>query len=281
MIANKNAFEGYTSWWVVATLVDGTEEVLEGVENGSYYKFVLDSISAKEVADVVSFVIYAEKEVNGEIVTAYGNAQEYCIKQYAMNKICCEGASDALKTLCVDTLIYAAHAQIKFGYNTSNLATKDLTAEQFGLASLGDPVLENAYSYENTDSELVKLHQATLVYESNIAIKFYLNLKDYTPEGVYVKVSYNDGADELVIAGEDLVENGAFYTFEFAEYSAANLRKEVVVTVYDAATDAMISGPLTYGAEVYAYRQIEAGRDVDLVKAMMKYAISAEAVFNA
>lgn len=281
MGVNKAVLEGYTSWYVVATLADGSEETLYGTENGSYIKFTLNSISAKEVSDVTSFVIYAEKEVNGVVVTAHGNAKEYCIKQYAMNKICCENASDELKTLCVDTLVYAAYAQIKFGYNTANLATKDLTADDFALGTQGAPVLENAFSYENTESELVHFHQATLVYESNIAIKFYLNLKEYSPEDVYVKVVYDDGASELVISGEELVANGNFYTFEFSEYSAAELRREVVATVYDANTDAVVSGPLTYGAEVYAYRQVAAGKDVDLVNAMMNYAISAEAVFNA
>ncbi|MBE6543216.1 MAG: leucine-rich repeat domain-containing protein [Ruminococcaceae bacterium] len=281
MGVNKTVLEGYTSWYVVATLADGSEETLYGTENGSYIKFTLNSISAKEVSDVTSFVIYAEKEVNGVVVTAHGNAKEYCIKQYAMNKICCENASDELKTLCVDTLVYAAYAQIKFGYNTANLATKDLTADDFALGTQGAPVLENAFSYENTETELVHFHQATLVYESNIAIKFYLNLKEYAPEDVYVKVVYDDGASELVISGEELVANGNFYTFEFSEYSAAELRREVVATVYDANTDAVVSGPLTYGAEVYAYRQVAAGKDVDLVNAMMNYAISAEAVFNA
>lgn len=281
----KAALEAYDNFYanVVITTADGdVESQVEGTVNGSYYQFVVYGVAAKQMNDNISFEVVATKTVEGVQITRNSEVKEYSVKQYAYNRLGAENATDAEKTMLVDFLNYGATAQIYFGYKADDLVNADLTAEQQGYASAAAPTLESDFVYDGTATERVIFKGASVLFVDNVSVKFILNYNYYrgTVSDTHLVVKHN--GVETIVPGDALVENGKFYTYTFDSLSFKDLRAPITITVVETATGDVLSGPLTYSVETYAYnKQSSTNSDlVALLDNLMKFAVSAETYFN-
>ncbi len=279
---SKEALDAYENFYanVVITTEDGNVEAqIEGTENGVYYQFVVYGIAAKQLNDNIAFEVVATKTVDEITVTRNSEVRDYSVEQYAYNRLANANATDAEKTLLVDFLNYGAAAQKYFGYKADDLVNADLTEEQKAYGSATVPAIESDFSYEGQETELVLFKGASLLFIDNIAVKFVINFNYYrgTTSDVHLVVECN--GSETIVSGDELVANGSFYTYTYEGLAIKELRTPVTVTVVETATGKVLSGPLTYSAETYAYNK-QSSTDADLVELLnnlMKFAVSAEA----
>lgn len=101
---------------------------MQGIE---YMRFCYDGIAAKEMTDMVHVTIYKGNElVSNQCSESVQGYVMRTLKYYSGEQY------NALKTTLVDMLNYGSAAQDFFGgYNSGNLADKDLTEEQKMLAT--------------------------------------------------------------------------------------------------------------------------------------------------
>lgn len=278
----KAALEVYENFYanVTITTVSGTETTqIVGTENGAYYQFVIYGIAAKQMSDNIAFEVVATRMIGETQITRTSEVKDYSVKQYAYNRLASDGATAAEKTLLVDFLNYGAAAQKYFGYKADALVNAELTEEQKGFASAEVPVLESHFAYEGQETELVLFKGASLMFVDNISIKFIINFNYYRGTTSDVHLVINCNGNETIVYGDELVANGSFYTYTFDGLAIKDLRSPVTVTVVETATGNVLSGPLTYSAETYAYNK-QSSTDanlVELLNALMKFAVSAEA----
>ena len=93
--------------------------------SGKIYTARFQGMAAKQMNDVVTVIFYNSK---GQQLTI---EKSDSIESYAIRMLNDSAASnEKLRSVYVDMLNYGAAAQIQFGYDTSNLANRNLTAEQ-------------------------------------------------------------------------------------------------------------------------------------------------------
>lgn len=279
---SKEALDVYENFYanVVITTEEGDVEVqVEGTENGVYYQFIVNGIAAKQINDNIAIEIVATKTVENVQITRKSEIKNYSVAEYAYNRIAHKDSTDLEKTLLVDFLNYGAAAQTYFNYNADELANAALTDEQKAYGSATVPALESDFSYEGRDTEQVIFKGASVLFVDNVAVKFVINFNNYlgTTSDVQLVVSCN--GIETIVSGEELVANGNYYTYTYENLAFKELRSPIEVTVVETATGEVLSGPLTYSVETYAYNK-QSSTDanfVELLNSLMKFAISAEA----
>lgn len=260
----------------------GTETArIDGTLTGDGYKFVFNGIAAAEAGNTLKATLYATADGK----TYKSQVDTYSVKEYAYNRLA-ESDDQAFKTLLVNMLNYCAAAQTYFGVNAENLVNADLTAEQQALATANDATLQDTSSTVTLDGATVQIVGKSIVFNSNIEVKFYMDLSAYDDlTGITVSLSYTDvkgGTHVITKNADEFGTERGYYTVKVNELSAADLRQVFSVTVLK--DGEAISDTVNYSVESYAYNRLANSENEDfktLIKELMKYSDSAKAYFAA
>ena len=252
---------------------------MEPVDNGYFYYFTLDGLTAVQMNDRISSVLYGTKD--GQ--PYYSPVDEYSIATYAYAQLNKTGIADSLKTLCADLLRYGSKAQIFKAYRTDSLADAAMTEEQRAYLSDMETV-----TFGNTNRVLNDLPNAPVTWagkslnlESKVALKFVFNMGSFTGNlsDLSLRISYTDAygneKTELLTNPEHYGQGTGAYVFTLDTLLAAELRSEVSVQIF--AEDSPVSATLQYSADTYGNNKT--GTLLDLCKALFAYSDSAKAYF--
>ncbi len=273
----KADLNGTTGNYAVVTMykADGTtKQVTISQDEFQYYGTstsifgpCFNGIAAKEMSDNIICVIY-----NAEGV-AISNERSESVRSYAM-KMMSSSQPDKQKTMAVDMLNYGAAAQTYFVYNTADLANNQLTEAHQALATADVEVENNQKTdaaYAGANLNLESKIELTLFFESSVVTS-----------NTYAVISYTSHTGTEV---NKRVESSTYSNTFGASYNGvvldtmvvADCSTDVTVTVYDAATDAVIS---TAVDSVASYAARATGTLADLCKAIMKFSVGAYNSFH-
>ncbi|MBR6825424.1 MAG: hypothetical protein IKM59_02645, partial [Oscillospiraceae bacterium] len=150
------------------------------VEQGDYYYFTLEGLTAVNMNDELRTVVYGT--VDG--VARYSPVDTYSIATYAYSQLNTSGRPQSLKNLCAELLRYGTKAQIFKSYRLDALADSAMTPEQ--RAYLTDP---DTVTFGNTDTVLTDLENAPIKWEgkaldlaSKVSVKLIFSMGFYTGE---------------------------------------------------------------------------------------------------
>lgn len=251
---------------------------IQPVLKGNYYYFVLDGLSAVRMNDRVEAIVRMMKDT-----LPYCSAVDrFSIADYAYSILNNTAMEDALKTLCADLLRYGAEAQAFKGYRTNAPADAKMTAAHRAYLTNSDTI-----SFDETDQLLGDVIEPsitwvgkTLSLDSKVGIKFVFDAKGHSPEGLTVKVRYQDnaGVEKTIVLANPTIYNASagYYAVTFYDLTAAELRTVITVAVYDG--EGQVSESLQYGSESYAAKT-EGTSLEPLCKALFAYSDSAKAYF--
>ena len=253
--------------------------------SGNYYAYTYEGFAATEIASDVFATVYAE-DANGNVF--YGPETEYSLRSYAENQIKKANGNAKFKTMMVDFLNYGASAQTYFGYNTTDLANKNIDAYQ----NLATP--ERAYSNDRTGTDdasyAVRISAFNLVFKNKITILAATNMTNdqyasYKDSG-YAVVSYKDadGKDidyKIALSDENqFAYTSGKYCVSFNGLKSKEMSTVVTIALYDG-NGTQISNSVTYSIETYASSKVNGtnAKLVALVKCMMSLGDSSAAYF--
>ena len=261
------------------TQLDPITYTIQPVDQGSFYYFTLEGLTATQMNDGIRSVLHGVK--NGR--PYYSPVDRYSIADYAYSQLNKIDVAPGLKKLCADLLRYGASAQIFKAYRTDALADSYMTEEDSAYLSNLDTV-----TFGNTNTVLTDLADPALVWtgkalelNSKVTLKFVFALGSYTGavEDLALLVSYTDRLGQTrQLRLTDPQAYGAgntHYSFTFDGLLAAELRSVVSARIY--AGDTPLSCTLQYSADTYGANKT--GALGDLCKALFAYSDSAKAYF--
>ena len=196
---------------------------------GTMKKIVFSGVAAKQMTDRFTVTIYNEA---GEQISA---SYTRTIEEYILDLLGKTGTAAAMKTLCVDFLNYGAAAQDKFGYRTTNLANRNLTAAQKALATADSAV--SGITDERVKGSLLAGTAVAAEYEI-IPATVYQTAK--IANVVKAEVSYVNFKGETVsyeVAAADFANyntNGTMKKIEIAGTAVADGASPITVKLIDA-----------------------------------------------
>ncbi|MBR4308231.1 MAG: hypothetical protein IKT58_01415 [Oscillospiraceae bacterium] len=249
------------------------------VEQGVYYYFTLEGLTAVQMNNRISAVLYGQK--NGQLY--YSAADDYSIADYAYAQLGKSNVADKLKTLCADLLRYGALAQNYKNYRTDALADGAMTeACRSYLSSVEDLTFGNT-NYTDTDlsSPAITWIGKTLNLESKVTVKYVFSTANYTGslEELSLRVTYTDRLGQIKTAEvktiEDYNADRGQYAFSFNGLLAAELRSVLIAQIY--AGDKPVSVSMVYSPDTYGNGKT--GTLGELCKALFAYSDSAKAYF--
>ncbi len=273
MLTEMDTYEGNTK--------TGTTTVkLLPVEQGNYYYFTLTGLTAVQMNDRLSSVLYGTKD--GQ--PYYSEADSYSIGDYAYSQLNKSNSTDRLKALCADLLRYGASAQTYKAYRTDALVDAAMTdTHKTYLSDL------NAATFGNTDVILNDLSNPAITWvgkalnlESKVTLKFVFSTAGYSGDlsDLSLRVTYTNIEGETVTTTVEEVESYSpaqqRYAFSFDGLLAAELRSVVSVQVY--VGDVPVSCTLQYSADTYGNNKT--GTLGALCKALVAYSDSAKIYFT-
>ncbi len=272
ILTEMDTYEGNTK--------TGTTTVkLLPVEQGNYYYFTLNGLTAIQMNDCLRSVLYGTK--NGQLY--YSATDEYSIASYAYSQMDKPNAAKSLKTLCADLLRYGSTAQTYKSYRTNALVDGAMTDAHKAFLSDMDSVV-----FGNTNGALNDLENAPIKWEgkgldlaSKVTVKFVFSMGSYTGEleDLSLRVSYEDiygTAKTLTMANAELYdETRGYYAFTLDSLLAAELRSVLSVQIYEGETP--VSCTLQYSADTYGNNK--KGDLLELCKALFSYSDSAKLYF--
>ena len=249
------------------------------VETGSYYYFTLTGLTALQMNNRISSVLYGTKE--GQ--EYYSPVDNYSIADYAYSRLEHAESSPQLKTLCADLLRYGAYAQIFKQYRTDALVTDSMTqTHKSYLSDMDSVTFANINRVIDDDENYpIRWEGKALNLESKVAVKFIFSLGDYAGSlsDLSLKIRYSDikGIEKTLTLknGELYNSKYGFYAFTMDALLAAELRSVISAQIYDG--DHAVSPLLEYSAETYGNQKT--GALGDLCKALFAYSDSAKAYF--
>ncbi|MBR6826111.1 MAG: hypothetical protein IKM59_06140, partial [Oscillospiraceae bacterium] len=259
----------------------GTKTItLLPVEQGNYYYFTLDGLTAVHMNNKLSSVLYGTK--NGQVY--YSPTDVYSIADYAYSQLNkSAGVPDKLKILCAELLRYGRAAQIYKNYRVNALADSNMTDTHKAYLSDIDAV-----KFGNTNQTMDDLANAPIKWvgkslnlDSKVCLKFIFSMGSYTGDvsDLSLRISYADtygATKELVLTGAELYSaKPGYYAFTLDTMLAAELRSVVSVQVYSGNTP--VSCTLQYSADTYGNNKT--GTLLDVCKALFAYSDSAKAYF--
>ena len=258
----------------------GTETTqVTGVLNGSYYYFTFTGLNATMMNNEIRATFYGTKD------GAYykSNADTYSVATYAYSQMNKPEAKKSLKTLCADLLRYGATAQIYKKYRTDALANAAMTDAHKSYLSDDSAVAFDNYNRENCTIPAVMIPWVgkILILDSKVALRYVVDLSNYTGDvedlKLVVKYTGIDGTAKTETLTELRVYNEAKnqYYFELDSLLAAELRQELIATVYSENTP--MGSDLHYSVSTYGNNKT--GTLLTLCKHLMAYSDSAKAYF--
>ena len=280
---NPEYLEGNEEYYaeITKTYADGRDDVVVLVDDDNwgvdsrdgFYYFTLDKVAAKEMADTIYVVIYRDETED----VAVSEVWEDSVRAYAERALKKEEgktASDADKlALYVDLLNYGAEAQNYFKYNVSDLANKNLTAEQKAYGQ--DEVTMTDESVRGTGYAGMDL-----VLESSIIVDFYFTSIPDNHDDMYAIATYTNHygeAQEIRVEGEAFLQDpadGCWYA-PVKGLVVADCMQMVTIQVYDA--NGSVVGNAKDSVASYTARLANAS---PLYVAIMKFAVSAYNSFH-
>ncbi len=217
------------------------------VYSGTVYTIHFNGLAAKQMNDTVTVTVYnaADEAVS---VTLTDSIIAYATRMLDSDEV---KADAELMTLYVDMLNYGAAAQEQFGYDTENLANRNLTDEQKAYATAAVETTDNRVKgtgYVGSTLTLESVIELDLVFADNKIGSDYSTL--------YAIVTYTDHyghAKELRIEGTDFIEYGSIMCqVSVTGMAIADFRSVVECTVYNADGEALASA--SDSIESYANR---------------------------
>ncbi len=273
VLAELDTYEGNTKTGVQ------TLKILP-VEQGNYYYFTLNGLTAVNMNDRIRSVLYGTKD--GQ--PYYSPVDEYSIATYAYSQMGNAGRPQNLKNLCAELLRYGTRAQIFKSYRLDALADSKMAEEQKAFLSDMDSVV-----FGNTNTVLNDLENAPIKWEgkaldlaSKVTVKFIFSMGTYTGAlaDLSLKVSYEDiygNTKELTLTNGELYNaNYGYYAFTLDALLAAELRSVLSVQIYEGETP--VSCTLQYSADTYGNNK--KGDLLELCKALFAYSDSAKVYFT-
>ncbi len=272
----ETALELYENHDKTATKIIRTEPVLKG----NFYYFTLSGLTAVQMNDCVTSVLYGRKD--GKLYCS--PVDEYSVGTYAYSQLNKPAASKELKALCADLLRYGTAAQIYKDYRADSLVDGAMTEEHKRYLSNVDGLSfgNNNRVLEDLENPSVTWAGKSLDLGSKVMIKFIANCSAYKgePEALSLHINYMDvdgeSMDTVLTESTVYSESLGLYAFTFDGLLAAELRNVVSVQVY--AGETPVSCTLQYSADTYGNNKT--GALGDLCKALFAYSDSALAYFN-
>ncbi|MBR6825339.1 MAG: InlB B-repeat-containing protein, partial [Oscillospiraceae bacterium] len=272
ILAEIDVYEGNTK--------TGTKTLtLLPVEQGSYYYFTLEGLTAVNMNDEIRVVLYGTKD--GRV--HYSTVDTYSIAAYAYAQFTKTSAPQKLKVLCAELLRYGAKAQIYKSYRTDSLVDAKMTEGQKALLSDMDAVTFNANNVvlDDLTNPSITWKGKALDLASKVTVKFIFDPYGYSGsiEDLSLRMSY-EGVDgtikTLTVEGAELYNASyGFYVFSIDTLLAAELRTVISAQIY--AGDTPVSATLQYSADTYGNGKT--GNLGDLCKALFAYSDSAKNYF--
>jgi len=249
------------------------------VESEYYYYFTLNGLTAVQMNDKISSIIYGTKDGR----PYYSATDEYSIATYAYSQMDKAGVAESLKTLCADLLRYGAKAQIFKGYRTDSLADAAMTdGHKAYLSDMSKVNFGNTNTVVNDLSNpVIRWAGKALELNSKVTLKFVFDIGSYTgsTDALELKVTYKDYAGQIqtkhISRAEAYGDIPGRYAFSFDGLLAAELRSVVSVQIY--VGNEPVSCTLQYSADTYGNNKT--GTLQDLCKALLAYSDSAKAFF--
>ncbi len=252
---------------------------IDPVDSGYYYYFTLSGLTAVQMNDTITSVVYGEKD--GQLY--YSNGDVYRISDYAYSQLNKTAAPNTLKTLCADLLRYGAKAQLFKEYRVSALADAKMTAAH--MAYLSDM---EAVTFGDNNNVLSDLPNAPIAWagkgldlDSKVCLKFIFKPSGFTGDlaDLTLKVSYKDlygEAMNVTLADPQAYgTGGVLYAFTLDTLLASELREVVSVQIFHGETP--VSATLQYSADTYGNNK--SGKLLELCKALVAYSDSAKGYF--
>ena len=283
-----------TGFDMTGVYVESTLDVFEGntktgtrtfrlypVEQGSYYYFTLNGLTAVNMNDRIRSVLYGTKEGKSYC----SPVDDYSIADYAYSQLEKAKASRELKILCADLLRYGSAAQIYKGYRTDALA--DSLMSESHRALLTD--LEGVeFANVNRILDDLELPEVTWVgkaldLNSKVTLRFIFHPGSYAGpiEELRLKVRFTDHSgsmrEQWVTEAQSYDSEKGRYAFDFDGLLAAELRTVVAVQVYHG--DKPLSCTMEYSPDTYGNNK--KGDLLTLCKALFAYSDSAKSYFSA
>lgn len=239
------------------------------------YVFVFKNISPYEMTVPIKAQLYVEKD--GKPATPLGEPVVYSVETYCLSmlkKTPGEGATDKLKTLCVDLLYYGAAAQTYIG-DTNPSATAKLTEEDKARRTAVDPSPRYHVSIsESGDDTVGKWKAGTLNLYSNISVMAYFK-SSIPPQDLEAEVWYGP-KDNRKQTNVCELSSGRI---KISSIDALDLNYPLEITLKSKSDKSLRSKTLVYGADAYYYHAKETGVEdnlMDLVTNTIKYIRSVE-----
>ena len=272
VLAEMDTYEGNTK-----TGIKTVE--LRPVEQGNYYYFTLNGLTAVNMNDGIRSVLYGTKD--GQLY--YSPTDFYSIATYAYSQMNNPARPETLKTLCADLLSYGAKTQIYKEYRTDALADSAMTEEHKAFLTDGETVVFGDTNVESDDlpTASVKWEGKALDLASKVTLKFIFSMGTYGGElsDLTLRVSYEDvngNAKSLILTnGEVYNADYGYYAFTLDALLAAELRSVLTVQIYEGENP--VSCTLQYSPDTYGNNKT--GALLDVCKALFAYSDSAKAFF--
>ena len=213
----------------VREFADGSTETTEAPitsfnKNNSVYDITYTGLAAKEMCDTIHVYVY---NGDGELVGQHSDS----IRSYILRQLREKDYDQAFRTLCVDLLNYGAAAQTTFGYNTGDLANKDLTIWEL---TEGTKTVDVYTDKQVIIGDATSYYGTAYILETKISMMMAVR-SDRISEDCYALVSYTDhtGAQKSNIRVEGK-RNYSVYEFELNEIVVADGRCLLTIEFYKA-----------------------------------------------
>ena len=226
-----------------------------------HYTLKFDGVAAKEMSDVVYVTVY---DKNGNAVS---KVWVDSVRSYATRTLQNPATSEESAIMIVDLLNYGAAAQNYFGYNTGNLANKQLSDLQKALATKDAPATDirvKGANYKGTNLGLESQILMRMAFGgTNTSMYAVIEFTNHSGNKVKVNVSGSEfGASGVIVIDEIVIADG---------------RKPVTVTVYNA--DGTVFASATDSMESYIAR-MRVDKYDPLYEAILKFSDSAYNFFH-
>lgn len=286
---SKSLLEGFDMNTVyvesVIDIYDGNEKTgtkivrITPVENGNYYYFTLEGLTAVQMNNRISSVLRGTKDGR----EYYSPTDSYSIADYAYSQMGKAGIPSTLKTLCADLLRYGACAQIFKNYRTDALATDLMTDAQSNYLSDIENITFGNVNRIIGDPEAypIRWQGKALNLQSKVCLKFIFSPETYSGDisDFTLHVEYTDtfGSEKTAILTDTELYNAerGYYAFSLESLLASELRTVIKVQIY--AGETAVSPILEYSADTYGNNKT--GSLGSLCKALFAYSDSAKAYF--